>query len=73
MSKYTYLLYHLTPQNSQKHFEKLTNVIKINEMCFYVIQVQKIEKQVKTDQFHKQLSFSVPGVTQNVKTSPWLF
>ena len=40
------------------------------KMCFYVIQVQKIEKQVKNKQKFTQFTFSVPEVTQNGKTSP---
>ena len=57
VSKYTYILYCLNPQNNQKHTNDSQNVINFNEMCFYVIQVQKIEKQVKTDQFHNNCRF----------------
>ena len=48
-------------------------MLQIHKMCFYVIQVQKIEKQVKNTQSFTQLSFSVPGVSQFGKTSPWKF
>lgn len=50
VSKYTYILYCLNPQNDQKHTNDHINAINIIEMCFYVIQVQKDWKQVKNKQ-----------------------
>ena len=57
MPNYTYLLYYLNPQKQPKTHKWLTKSYKFIFMCFYVIQVQKDWKQVKTDQVHTKLQF----------------
>ena len=39
-------------------------------MCFYVIQVQKIEKQVKNDQFHNNCRFQSLELHKMAKLVP---
>lgn len=46
-----------THKNNQKHTNDSQNVTNSSQCVLYVIQVQKIEKQVKTDKFHNKCHF----------------
>ena len=67
---YTYLLYNLNPQNDQKHTNNSQNVINSSKCVLYVIQVQKIEKKVKTDKFHNNCRFQSLELHKMAKLVP---